>query len=160
MKSSEYDFYVQRYSIGNTNYPRLDLEEEFNCLYGSFKGLTEDGDIKTYYSESYPEKNGARVWVSNSEDDDDVAHETTSPQLRLLFNQQTCLDDSDRFFAYCKGRKIEYYDTFRKRYATLVLHKTPTLGNEVLYGDDAYREVTYTFENIYGRVFKESQIYK
>ena len=94
---------------------------------------------------------------------DEVLYDNTEISLTLLFtpdteNNSDVQDNERAFFEYVSGHKIEYHDTFRNRYVSLLLLNKPEVVGEVLYGGSRYREVKYTFKNIYGRSFDKSQI--
>ena len=94
---------------------------------------------------------------------DELVYEQTDIALTLLFapdseNDSDVQNNERAFFEYVSGHKIEYHDTFRNRYVSLLLLNKPEVVGEVLYGGSRYREVKYTFKNIYGRSFAESRI--
>ena len=164
-----YKFYIQRYSRKHWNketsqYDKedigelIDIEEQFKCKYVKFEGLSETGKVKNIYTETYAETEELRVYIP-----DEVLYENTELSLTLLFTPDTENDsdvqDNERaFFEYVSGHKIEYHDTFRNRYVSLLLLNKPEVIGEVLYGGSRYREVKYTFKNIYGRSFATSKI--
>ena len=164
-----YKFYIQKYSREHYNketgkYDKedigelIDIEENFKCKYVKFEGLSETGKVKNVYTETYADSEELRVYVP-----DDVLYEQTDISLTLLFAPSST-DDNDvqvnerAFFEYVSGHKIEYHDTFRNRYVSLLLINKPEVVGEVLYGGSRYREVKYTFKNLYGRSFAESRI--
>ena len=165
-----YKFYIQKYSRKYWNKEEgkyeeealgalVDIEEFFKCKYVKFEGLSENGKVKNLYSESYAETEELRIFTP-----DDILYENTDLALTLLFAPTSSSDidvqDNERaFFEYVSGRKIEYHDTFRNRYVSLILINKPEVVGEVLYGGSRYREVKYTFKNIYGRSFATSKIY-
>ena len=165
-----YKFYIQKYSRKYWNKEEgkyeeealgslVDIEEFFKCKYVKFEGLSENGKVKNLYSESYAETEELRIFTP-----DDILYENTDLALTLLFAPTSSSDidvqNNERaFFEYVSGRKIEYHDTFRNRYVSLILINKPEVIGEVLYGGSRYREVKYTFKNIYGRSFAESRIY-
>ena len=164
-----YKFYIQRYSRKHYNketsqYDKedigelIDIEEQFKCKYVKFEGLSETGKVKNVYTETYAETEELRTYIP-----DDVLYENTDLSLTLLFAPSSTDDndvqDNERaFFEYVSGHKIEYHDTFRNRYVSLLLINKPEVVGEVLYGGSRYREVKYTFKNIYGRSFATSKI--
>ena len=164
-----YKFYIQKYSRKYWNKEEgkyeeeslgslVDIEEFFKCKYVKFEGLSENGKVKNLYSESYAETEELRIFTP-----DDILYENTDLALTLLFAPTSSSDidvqDNERaFFEYVSGRKIEYHDTFRNRYVSLILINKPEVVGEVLYGGSRYREVKYTFKNIYGRSFATSKI--
>lgn len=164
-----YKFYIQRYSRKHWNKETsqydneekgelIDIEEWFKCKYVRFEGLSETGKVKNIYIETYAESEELRMYIP-----DDVLYENTEMSLTLLFapnteNDSDVQDNERAFFEYVSGHKIEYHDTFRNRYVSLVLLNKPEVVGEVLYGGSRYREVKYTFKNIYGRSFATSKI--
>ena len=166
---SSYKFYIQRYSRKHWNketsqYDKedigelIDIEEQFKCKYVKFEGLSETGKVKNIYTETYAETEELRVYIP-----EDVLYENTDLSLTLLFapeseNDSDVQDNERAFFEYVSGHKIEYHDTFRNRYVSLLLINKPEVVGEVLYGGSRYREVKYTFKNLYGRSFATSKI--
>ena len=164
-----YKFYIQRYSRKHYNketsqYDKedigdlIDIEEQFKCKYVKFEGLSETGKVKNIYTETYAETEELRVYIP-----DEVLYENTDLSLTLLFapdsaNESDVQNNERAFFEYVSGHKIEYHDTFRNRYVSLLLLNKPEVVGEVLYGGSRYREVKYTFKNIYGRSFATSKI--
>ena len=164
-----YKFYIQRYSRKHYNketsqYDKedigelIDIEEQFKCKYVKFEGLSETGKVKNIYTETYAETEELRMYIP-----DEVLYDNTDMSLTLLFspyseNDSDVQDNERAFFEYVSGHKIEYHDTFRNRYVSLLLLNKPEVIGEVLYGGSRYREVKYTFKNIYGRSFATSKI--
>ena len=164
-----YKFYIQRYSRKHYNketsqYDKedigelIDIEEQFKCKYVKFEGLSETGKVKHIYTETYAETEELRMYIP-----DEVLYDNTDMSLTLLFapdteNDSDVQDNERAFFEYVSGHKIEYHDTFRNRYVSLLLLNKPEVVGEVLYGGSRYREVKYTFKNIYGRSFATSKI--
>ena len=164
-----YKFYIQRYSRKHYNketsqYDKegigelIDIEEQFKCKYVKFEGLSETGRVKNIYTETYAETEELRMYIP-----DEVLYDNTDMSLTLLFspyseNDSDVQDNERAFFEYVSGHKIEYHDTFRNRYVSLLLLNKPEVVGEVLYGGSRYREVKYTFKNIYGRSFATSKI--
>ena len=164
-----YKFYIQRYSRKHYNketsqYDKedigdlIDIEEQFKCKYVKFEGLSETGKVKNIYTETYAETEELRMYIP-----DEVLYDNTDMSLTLLFapdteNDSDVQDNERAFFEYVSGHKIEYHDTFRNRYVSLLLLNKPEVVGEVLYGGSRYREVQYTFKNIYGRSFATSKI--
>ena len=164
-----YNFYIQRYGRKFWNKEAnkyddeakgeiIDIEEHFKCKYVKFEGLSETGKVKNVYTETYAETEELRTYIP-----DEVLYENTELSLTLLFapssNNENDVQDNERsFFEYVSGHKIEYHDTFRNRYVSLLLINKPEVVGEILYGCSRYREVKYTFKNIYGRSFAESRI--
>ena len=164
-----YNFYIQKYSrkywdknksqyVDESKGELIDIEAQFKCKYVKFEGLSEIGKVKNVYTETYAETEELRVYMP-----DEVLYENTELSLTLLFapssNNENDVQDNERsFFEYVSGHKIEYHDTFRNRYVSLLLINKPEVVGEILYGGSRYREVKYTFKNLYGRSFAESRI--
>ena len=165
-----YKFYIQKYGrkywdknksqyVEEAKGELIDIEAQFKCKYVKFEGLSETGKVKNIYTETYAETEELRIYIP-----DEVLYENTDMSLTLLFspyseNDSDVQDNERAFFEYVSGHKIEYHDTFRNRYVSLLLLNKPEVVGEVLYGGSRYREVKYTFKNIYGRSFAESRIY-
>lgn len=165
----KYNFYIQKYSrkywdknkrqyVEEAKGEIIDIEEHFKCKYVRFEGLSETGKVKNIYIETYAEAEELRMYIP-----DEVLYDNTEISLTLLFapdstNDSDVQDNERAFFEYVSGHKIEYHDTFRNRYVSLLLLNKPEVVGEVLYGGSRYREVKYTFKNIYGRSFATSKI--
>ena len=124
-----------------------------------FLTLPVSDKVKNIYTETYAETEELRMYIP-----DEVLYDNTEMSLTLLFapdseNDSDVQDNERAFFEYVSGHKIEYHDTFRNRYVSLLLLNKPEVVGEVLYGGSRYREVKYTFKNIYGRSFSTSKIY-
>ena len=164
-----YNFYIQKYGrkywdknksqyVEEAKGELIDIEAQFKCKYVKFEGLSETGKVKNIYTETYAETEELRMYIP-----DEVLYENTDMSLTLLFspyseNDSDVQDNERAFFEYVSGHKIEYHDTFRNRYVSLLLINKPEVVGEVLYGGSRYREVKYTFKNIYGRSFATSKI--
>ena len=165
----KYKFYIQKYGrkywdknksqyVEEAKGELIDIEAQFKCKYVKFEGLSETGKVKNIYTETYAETEELRMYIP-----DEVLYENTDMSLTLLFspyskNDSDVQDNERAFFEYVSGHKIEYHDTFRNRYVSLLLLNKPEVVGEVLYGGSRYREVKYTFKNIYGRSFATSKI--
>jgi hypothetical protein len=136
----------------------IDIEATFNCKYCSFTGLMEDGDAKNIYTEEYAEGTELRVFTP---DPDELTHNTTECKLTLLWqsNEDYAVQSNERAFQnFVFGRRLVYYDTFRKKYFSLLMQKQPTKGEERLYSGKQYRQVTYTFTNLAGKPYDTNPI--
>lgn len=165
----KYKFYIQKYGrkywdknksqyVEEAKGELIDIEAQFKCKYVKFEGLSETGKVKNIYTETYAETEELRMYIP-----DEVLYDNTDMSLTLLFspyseNDSDVQDNERAFFEYVSGHKIEYHDTFRNRYVSLLLLNKPEVVGEVLYGGSRYREVKYTFKNIYGRSFATSKI--
>lgn len=153
--SNGVNFYMQKYPQGKTTFTREDIEQKYNCVYKKFSDLIFDGDIQNIYTESYAENNGVRVYIP---DPSELAHKEYECKLQLLFNRATCQEDAEKFYKAYRGQLCEYYDTFRKKYATLLMIKRPTVQQERLYSNTQYQLVEFTFTNVKGVTFSNTQI--
>lgn len=156
MSSDSFKFYIQR--IGIDDAP-IDVEATFHCLYVKATGISENGKAKNIYTESYPETDRMRLYIP-----DEIAYDNTSIVISLLFpgypdgGRMDVQDNERAFFEAVSGKKIEWHDNFRNRYVTLILIEAPKVTAETLYGGSRYRQMEYTFQNVYGRSFASSQI--
>lgn len=150
-----YNFYIEKYPTKShpARWGRVNIETRFNCEYSQFTEVSFNGDIKNIYTEDFAEKSGEDVYIS-----DELAFKSFECKLTLLFRKSTCQNDVRSFMDYIYGNKIEYNDTFRKRYLTLLMTTKPNIKQEKLYGDEPYMLVEFTFKNILGQSFSSSQI--
>jgi hypothetical protein len=117
--------------------------------------INEWGAIKNVYTETYAESAKPRIYLPSQKL---LVRDTTTCELTLLFKGAYAEDNEYLFYDYVAGQLIEYYDTFRQRYVTLLMTEAPTKVAERLYGDEKYREVKYKFTNVFGRCFLNSQM--
>lgn len=150
-----YKFYIQKYPQGTQTFAKVNLEATYNCTYKQFKDIVFNGDIKNTYTESFAERDGDDVYIPEVKD---LCFKSYECKLELLFDKSTCQADVQRFYEDIRGQRIEYSDTFRNRYVTLLLTKQPKIDQEILYGNRTYMLVSFTFSNIVGRSFLSSQI--
>lgn len=148
---TDYRFYIQEYSSPTKD----DLEMRFICDYLKFSGIQKSGDIQNVYEESFCEKSGSRVYIPKKSD---LASKSYECKLKLLFRGEYPLSLANRFWNELCGTKIEYSDTFRNIYMTLLMTKPMSIENERLYGDDKFVIAEYTFSNIGGQTYSNSQI--
>lgn len=153
--AERYKFYIQKYPQGKTTFPVQDIEASWNCTYKQFKDFFYNGDIKNTYTEDFVEKDGLNVYIPAPEE---LTHSSYDCTLGLLFNKATAQEDARAFYNDIAGQKVEYHDTFRNRYVTLLLTKQPKIEQEVLYGNRPYMLVSFTFTNIDGITYDKSQI--
>ncbi len=146
-------FEMLRY--GETGSVWKDLEKEFPGLkYKGCTGLNSYGDPTNVYSEGFAETNKAEVYVASS-----PAHKQTTIKLTLVFMEgvgdaDTGKDDKAYldFMKFITGCKVAYRDTARKRKVLMYLSGATEPKSDTLYGLK-YKEVTYTFVNVYGCSF-------
>lgn len=151
--SNGYNFYMQKYPQGKDTFNQEDIEVMYNCWYLQFKDFAFPGEIQNIYTESFAEKDGVRTFIPS-----ELSHAEYECKLQLLFSRATCASDSEAFYtAYC-GQLCEYHDTFRNKYATLLMSKRPTVQQEQLYSDTPYQVVEFTFTNVNGITYTKSQL--
>ena len=153
--SNGVNFYMQKYPQGATTFPVQDIETVYKCTYKQFKDMTFDGDVSNIYTESFTEHSGVRTHIPAPED---LAFKEYECKLQLLFNRKTCQTDSETFYKAFRGQLVEYHDTFRNKYVTLLMIKRPTIQQEKLYSNTPYQLVEFTFTNVKGTTFTTSQI--
>lgn len=154
-----YRFKIQKYKQGTTNFSQIDIEEQFKCRFQKMTGVAPTG-VKNTYSEDFSEVSGKKVWVPAP---DDLAFESSEMSLYLRWRSDECGDVhqcADDFFNYVVGQKLEWYDTFRKRYLQLILEKAPSIETEILNRKPNYLIVKYVFTNFGGKPDTESQLNK
>ncbi len=152
---TQFRFYIQPYSVGETKYPRKDIETEYSCDYMRFSDFDIKGDVKNIYEEDFAEKSGKRVFIPPKPK---ITYSAYECKLKLFFKGTSAKANADRFEDDMLGTKIEWFDTFRGKYATLLMKKKKNIEIERLYGNQQYVVAEYTFENIEGQVFDTSQI--
>lgn len=154
--SNGYNFYIQKYPVNATSLPVVDIEQTFTCRYCYAKNIQEYGKIKNVYTESFAESSKQKIYIPP---EDELAYESTTVELSVAFVGANCIDNSDTFYEYVRGQLLEFHDTFRWRYVTLLLTEAPTIVAEKLYkGAQSYRQMSYKFTNVYGRPFERTQI--
>ena len=150
---TKYRFYIRKDRLSDP----VDIESGYACDYLSFEGLVPAGDIQNVYEETFSEQSGARVYTPSW---NDLAYKPYECKLRLLFRGSMALFLANQFHADNRGIKLEYSDTFRKVFATLLMTKKMEIEQERLYGDEPYIVAAYTFTNVKGRTFSQSQFMK
>lgn len=145
---ADYKFYMIRYGEGNASWK--DLEADFPGLrYKECTGLNAYGELSSVYSEDFAETSKADVYVAGT-----PAHKQTTIKLTLVFLENDAKDDKSYrdFMAFITGSKIAYRDTARKRKVLMYLTGATEPKSDTLYGQK-YKEVTFTFKNVYGHSF-------
>lgn len=135
---------------GEANATWKDLESEFTGLrYKECTGLNSYGEPKSVYSEDFAETSKADVYVSSV-----PAYKQTTIKLTLVFLENGDKDDSayHDFLEFVSGSKIAYRDTARKRKVLMYLTGATEPSADTLKGQN-YKEVTFTFTNVYGCSF-------
>lgn len=144
----EYKFYMIRY--GESEAVWKDLETDFPGLrYKECTVLNSYGEPTNMYAEDFAETSKAEVYVSST-----PAHKQTTIKLTLIFLEDDTKDDKSYrdFMAFITGYKIAYRDTARKRKVLMYLSGATEPKSDTLYGQK-YKEVTFTFKNVYGHSF-------
>ena len=145
---NDYKFYMMRY--GEPGAVWKDLETDFPGLrYKECTGLNSYGEPTNMYAEDFAETGKAEVYVSSTS-----AHKQTTIKLTLIFLEDDTRDDKSYrdFMAFITGYKIAYRDTARKRKVLMYLSGATEPKSDTLYGQK-YKEVTFTFRNVYGHSF-------
>lgn len=127
-----------------------DLEAEFSGLrYKECTGLNAYGEPKNVYSEDYAETSKAEVFVGGA-----PSYKQTSIKLTLVFLENDSKDDKayHDFLAFVSGCKVAFRDTARKRKVLMYLTGATEPKSDTLKGQN-YKEVTFTFTNVYGCTF-------
>lgn len=152
---TDYRFYIQPYPHGTTTYQKEDIEQKYDCDYMRMTGLSFDGDVKNTYEEDYSEMSGKRVFIPPKSE---LAFSSTECKLKLFFKGGDVKARVQQFCNDYMGQKIEWSDTFRGRYATLLMTKAPNIESEKLYGPVPIMVVEFTFTNILGYTYESSKI--
>lgn len=130
-----------------------DIEMEFPGLrYKECTGLNSYGEPKNVYSEDFAETSKADVYVVGT-----PAYKQTTIKLTLVFLEGDGDDGKDDssyhdFLEFVSGCKIAYRDTARRRKVLMYLSGATEPKSDTLYGQK-YKEVTFTFKNVYGHSF-------
>lgn len=154
--ASPYRFYIQLYPQSGTASPRREIESYFKCRYMSLQGAA-GGGVKNTYSEDYAEQNGLRLWTPKPAD---IRFKDNDITIKLRFRSEECGDvitARDAFYNYVAGKKLEWHDTFRKKYFQLCLIDAPTIEYEKLIGAQ-YCVMAYKFKNFGGKAYTTSQL--
>lgn len=144
-------FQMMRYGEDGADWKNI--EEAFPGLrYKECAGINSYGEPQAVYSEVYAETMTAEVYVAA-----DPAYKQTSIKLTLVFLEGEAEEDkSDAsyhfFMKFISGCKVAYRDTVRMRKALMYLTGATEPKTDTLYGQK-YKEVTFTFTNVYGRTF-------
>lgn len=145
---SDYKFYMIRY--GELSSVWKDLETDFpGLLYKECTGLNSYGDPTNMYAEYFAETSKSEVYVSST-----PAHKQTTIKLTLIFLEDDTKNDKSYrgFMSFITGSKIAYRDTARKRKVLMYLSGATEPKSDTVYGQK-YKEVTFTFKNVYGHSF-------
>lgn len=141
------------------------LETDFKGLrYHACKGLNAYGKPTDNYVENFPEEEAALVHVGGG------VHDNTEIVLRLYFFPpnpfSSYATDAERYAAanevyhsflnYVAGKKLQYRDTIRKRYAAVFLSGKTEPEEDKLYGQ-CYIAADFIFSNIMGHTFPSSK---
>ncbi|MBO8472537.1 MAG: hypothetical protein IAB81_02775 [Bacteroidetes bacterium] len=150
----EYHYYMQRYGTADdASQPVMDLETDFAGLaYIESTGLSSKGAPKNIYIEDYAESNESRVYVPET-----VCRESTEIKLKLGFGGASRRDTFDSFYDYVSQGKVKYWDTLRNRVAYMILNSAVEPSDDVVLGVQPYIIAEFTFTNLFGNTFPDSQ---
>lgn len=129
------------------------IEEAFPGLrYKECSGINSYGEPQGVYAETYAETTMAEVYVAS-----EAAYKQTTIKLTLVFLEGEAEEDKNdasyhAFMKFISGCEIAYRDTVRMRKALMYLTGATEPKTDTLYGQK-YKEVTFTFTNVYGRTF-------
>jgi len=135
-----------------------DIEVAFGGLvYKSFDGLDSFGKPRPYV-ETFAERDDAAVYVDPKD-----SRDQTELKLTLYFfdkdRHESAADSIAAaeavyrdFMAFVSGCELLYRDTARKRKVRMYLKDSTAPKTDRLYGQ-VYKEVVFTFANVYGRSF-------
>lgn len=154
MHKTDYRFYYKRYSSAPSDAP-IDLEVMYECDYMKFSNLVPDGEISNVYEETFAEHSGCNVFIP---DKNDLAFKPYECKLKIMFKGEDSLLKAQAFHRGIRGEKIEYHDTFRKVYATLLMTKPMEIDSECLYGNQQFVVAVYTFTNILGYTYNATKL--
>lgn len=155
--ATPYRFKIQKYKQGSTTFEQIDIEEQFKCRFQKMTGVSPTG-VKNTYSEDFSEVSGKKVWTPAPSD---LAFEASEVTLYLRWRSDECDDVhqyADNFYNYVVGQKLEWYDSFRKRYLQLILEKAPSVETEILDRNPQYLIMKYVFTNFGGRPTTTSKL--
>lgn len=143
--ASGYKFYMQRVDTEEVS-PVKDLEEDFPGLnYISCGGLSDKGKPKNYYTEEYADSDELRVYIPEK-----VCRESTKITLTLLFKGADRREVYDSFYDYVSLGKFHYWDTARRRRATVILDSAVEIDEDFFKGGVPYLMVEFQFTNVFG----------
>lgn len=150
----DYKFFIQKYPLPGSAFPKLDVESHFGCKYISLTN-SQNSEVKNIYTEDYAESSKLRTFTPVP---DDRAYKSQECVLSLLFHSADCLSKAEALFDYIGGQKIEFSDSFRNRFIQLIPTKY-SVKEEILYrGADSYQVVEVTCTKFDGQSYTESQL--
>lgn len=153
---TQYRFYIQLYPQGDMSYQKEDIELKYDCDYMRFDNLFCDGKISNIYQESFAERSGVgRIYIPPK---NNLAFASKDCKLKLFFKGGNVQGRVRQFIDDYRGVKLEWSDTFRNRYVTLLMTDEPTIAEEKLHGNEPYMVIEVPFTNILGRTFSQSQM--
>lgn len=152
---TKYRHYITVYPKQNMTAVKKDIEMMYDCRFMSLDAALFDGDIKNIYTENYAEQTGNRMWIPEQ---DELTFNTMESTLKLRFMHGDVRSRARKFYEDYRGVKLEYTDTFRNRFLSLIMTKEPKIEYEKIREESSYMVVSYTFTNFLGKIFTESQI--
>lgn len=151
--SSKMEPIFQMIRYGEQGAEWKDIEAAFPGLrYKECSGINAYGEPQGVYAETFAETDRADVYVASK-----PAYKQTSIKLTLVFLEgeegEVKADTSyHAFMGFVTGCKVAYRDTVRMRKVLMYLTGATEPKADTLYGQK-YKEVTFTFTNVYGRTF-------
>lgn len=161
-------FYIRRYRKRDGVYVSLDdremsLEDDFGFVrYKSMSGLNAVGKIKSVYTETYAEREDARVYMS-----DKVVREQTSCTLSvymfgsdpsapasLTVQERICNAEKSwaEFYSRLEGCLVLWRDDYRQRKALFYVVEAPDVKSDVI-KNIPYLQCDVKLTNVFGRTF-------
>lgn len=153
-------FHMSRYVRSSSGLLELsegpyDLEEHFSGLrYKSMSGLCVYG-APAVCSESFADSERLEVYIP-----EEPVYGSTKLELSLCFlsddgTYSSCDAVYRDFVRFLSGGYLVYWDDVRCRKVLMYLSGSVEVDSDVLYGR-LYKEVRFTFTNVYGRTFSLS----
>ncbi len=151
MNENDVKFYMQECDKhGVLKGVAKNLESDFDGLkYMEAKGISKRGKVKNAYTEQYSDSNTLRTWHP-SENDEDVTHEATTIQLKLLFAGENRRKTYDEFNDYIFGGYRVFWDTLRHKKFTFIVTEAIEPSDDFFKGGTPYIIATWTLQNLKG----------
>lgn len=153
MSDKKYKFYMQACNkdgtlIGGT---LKDLEVDFPGLrYMEAKGISKVGKAKNVYSETYSDSNKLRTWHP-SENNEEITHEATTIQLKLLFYGDKRREVYDQFNEFIYGGYRVFWDSLRNKKFVFMVEDEVEPSDDFFKGGTPYMIATWTLQNLNGK---------
>ena len=161
------NFYIQRMKwscddndnliveVDNDSRP-VDIESNYDAIYGECKGINDVGKAKNIYTETYADSGFTRAYLPKK-----VLREATDVSLTLYFKGDKRQDNLERFINDISGEDIKrltrsfgspfrYYDKIRQRGFDFIYLEKTDVQDDAWKGSLPYIKVTFKLLNIYG----------